>query len=319
MKTRVAWELLKETFRDWKEDKAFRLSAALAYYTVFSIAPLLIIVIAVAAAIFGREAAEGQIVTQLTGLIGKEGAETLQTAIQNSSKPKEGVIATIISVFMLIFASTGVFSELQGSLNTIWEVEPKPGRGFFAIIKDRFISFSAVLGIGFLLLVSLVISAAIAAMGELFKGFLPMPEVVFHILNFVISFALITLLFAMIFKFLPDVKIAWKDVWIGAALTALLFTIGKFLIGLYLGKSTFTSTYGAAGALLIILLWAYYSSLILFFGAEFTQVYANRCGSRVVPSENALPVSEEKRTQEGLSPRRKDEGTGSWPVPKGAH
>lgn len=294
------WSLLKETFSDWNEDKAPRLAAALAYYTLFSIAPLLVIVIAITGLVFGHEAVQGQVQNQIQGLVGRESAGAIQSMIQGASRPRTSIIATIIGVVTLLFGAAGLFGQLQDALNTIWEVQPKPGRGALAVIKDRFMSFTMILGVAFMLLVSLVVSAALAAMGQFFGGLMPGMEFMWQVVNFVVSFGVITLLFAMIFKVLPDVKVAWSDVWIGAAATALLFTIGKFLIGLYLGKSAIGSTYGAAGSLIIILIWVYYSAQLLFLGAEFTQVYAKRYGSRIEPAENAVPLTEEARAQQGI-------------------
>ena len=291
MNPKEIFAILKKTASDWMEDQAPTLGAALAYYTVFSLAPLLIIAIAIAGLVFGREAAQGQIFDQLRGLMGEASAKAMQDMVQNASaKPATGVVATIIGVVTLLFGASGVFGQLQTSLNAIWDVQPKPGRGVLGLIQDRILSFGFILVIGFLLLVSLLLTAAIALVGEWFGGIGPGMETLAQILNFVLSLGLITVLFAMIFKFLPEAKIAWHDVWIGAFLTALLFTVGKFALGLYLGKSGVGSSYGAAGSLIVLLLWVYYSSQILFFGAEFTQVYANRFGSHVTPADNAVAV-----------------------------
>ncbi|HEY9829314.1 MAG TPA: YihY/virulence factor BrkB family protein [Stenomitos sp.] len=300
MKPKVIVELLKETFQEWQEDKASRLAAALAYYTAFSIAPLIIIAIAIAAVVFGEEAARGGIDDQLRGLLGQQGAAAVQDMIKNSNKPAEGTMATLISVVLLLFGASGVFGQLQDSLNTIWEVAPKPGRGIMGFIKDRFLSFSMVLGIGFLLLVSLILSAVLAGLNNVLGGMMPGLSFLWGILNFLISFGVITLLFALIYRVLPDAKIAWGDVWFGAIITALLFTIGKTLIGLYLGNSSVGSTYGAAGSFVVLLLWVNYSAQILFFGAEFTQVYANKYGSRIVPTKNAVRLTEEDRVKQGI-------------------
>jgi membrane protein len=306
MNLKAIWEILKETFSDWNEDKAPRLAAALAYYTMFSIAPVLIIVIAIAGLVLGREAVQGAIAQQIEGLVGnRESALAVQAMIQSASKPSTGIIATVIGLVTLLFGAAGVFGQLQDALNTIWEVQPKPDRGIMETIKERFLSFTMVLGVGFLLLVSLVVSAALTAIGTYFSNLLPGFEAVWQVVNFLVSFGVITLLFAMIFKVLPDAKIAWSDVWIGAAVTALLFTIGKFLIGLYLGKSSVGTAYGAAGSLVVILIWVYYSAQILFLGAEFTQVYARKYGSRIEPADNAVPVTEEARAQQGI-PRKED-------------
>ena len=283
--------ILKETASEWMEDQAQSLGAALAYYTVFSLAPLLLIAIAIAGFFFGREAAQGQIFDQLRGLLGEASGKAMQDMVQNANtKPATGVMAALIGAVTLLFGASGVFGQLQASLNAIWGVQPKPGRGVLGIIQDRILSFGFILVVGFLLLVSLLFTATIALVGEWFGGMVPGMEALIQILNSVLSLALITLLFATIFKFLPDAKIAWHDVWIGAFITAVLFTVGKFAPGLYLGKSGVASSYGAAGSLIVLLLWVYYSSQILFFGAEFTQVYANRFGSHVAPADNAVAV-----------------------------
>jgi membrane protein len=283
--------ILKETASEWMEDQAQSLGAALAYYTVFSLAPLLLIAIAIAGFFFGREAAQGQIFDQLRGLLGEASGKAMQDMVQNANtKPATGVMAALIGAVTLLFGASGVFGQLQTSLNAIWGVQPKPGRGVLGIIQDRILSFGFILVVGFLLLVSLLFTATIALVGEWFGGMVPGMEALIQILNSVLSLALITLLFATIFKFLPDAKIAWRDVWIGAFITAVLFTVGKFALGLYLGKSGVASSYGAAGSLIVLLLWVYYSSQILFFGAEFTQVYANRFGSHVAPADNAVAV-----------------------------
>lgn len=301
MNWRTFRSLVQETIKEWNEDKASRLAAALAYYTVFSIAPLTIIAIAIAGAVFGEEAARGQIVGQLQGLIGREGAEVIQATIENASQPNSGgLIASILNIVLLLFGASGVFGQLQESMNTVWEVAPKPGLGIKGFIRTRFLSFSMVLGIGFLLLVSLLVSAGLAGLGNLMENALPGFSLIWQLLNMVLSFGLITLLFAMIYKILPDVKIAWSDVWIGAAITSLLFVIGKFLIGLYLGNASVGSAYGAAGSLVVVLIWVYYSAQILFFGAEFTQVYAQRFGSQIRPDRYAIPVTEDMKAQQGM-------------------
>jgi membrane protein len=283
--------LFKQTASEWMEDDAPSLGAALAYYTVFSLAPLMTIAIAIAGFFLGKEAAQGQIFDELRGLLGAEGGKAVEEMVQSANaQPTAGVVATILSVIMLLFGASGVFGQLQASLNAIWGVKAKPGRGVLGMIKDRLLSFGFTLVVGFLLLVSLLLTAGMALMADWIGGLMPGSEALAYVLNIVLSLAMITLLFATIFKFLPDAKIAWHDVWIGAFLTALLFTIGKFALGIYLGKTGVASSYGAAGSLIVLLLWVYYSSQILFFGAEFTQVYANRFGSRVAPADNAVPV-----------------------------
>jgi membrane protein len=218
----------------------------------------------------------------MESLVGPQSAAAVKQMLDIAQKPSNGLLASIIAVATLLVGASGVFAQLQDALNTVWGVEPKAGRGLWGAIKDRFFSLVAVLGTGFLLLVSLVLSAALAAFGKMFTGWLPGHESPLHLADLVVSFGVITLLFAMMFKLLPDAKIAWRDVWVGAGLTSVLFTLGKFAIGLYLGKADVGSAYGAAGSLVILLVWVYYSSQILLFGAEFTAVYANRYGSRIV-------------------------------------
>ena len=312
MSLKPALDVLKESFKEWKEDDALQLGAALAYYTIFSLAPLLLIVIAVAGLVWGREAAEGQIYRQFDNLVGPQGAAALQTMVGNAAKQgdKSGVLAALLAGVTALFGATGVFAQLQSSLNKIWNVEPKPDRGIMGFIMTRVISFGMILGIGFLLLVSLVVSAGLAAVNSYMSGLIPGSEAVFQVIHFVIAFAVVTLLFAMMYRFLPDVKIAWRDVWIGAGITALLFTIGKFLIGLYLGHSSAASVFGAAGSLVVVLLWIYYSTQILFFGAELTQVYARRYGSNIVPDEHAVQVREVKEVvEEGKGAPKRPRGT----------
>lgn len=298
-KFKTVFEVLKQTFTDWKDDKAPRLGAALAYYTVFSIAPLIVIVIAVASIWFERQAAQEQIFGQLSGLVGEQGAKGIAGLLEAADKPHEGMIASIIAGVTLVFGATGVFVQLQDALNTIWEVKPKPGRGIWGFIRQRLLSLAMVFGIGFLLLVSLVLSAGLAAAGKWFSSALPGGEQLWHSLNFIISFVVIAGMFALMFKYLPDVKIAWRDVWLGAVITAFLFTVGKFGLGMYLGRSSVSSAYGAAGSLVILLLWIYYSAQILFFGAEFTQVYANRFGKKLEPAENAMWAPGQKTAEAG--------------------
>ncbi|HSE60371.1 MAG TPA: YihY/virulence factor BrkB family protein [Nitrospiraceae bacterium] len=288
------WGLLKRTAAEWSEDKVPRLGAALAYYTIFAIVPLLVIIITMIGLFFGQEAAQSHILTQLAGLVGQQSAEAIRDMLQRAHQPSGGIVATAIAVVTLLLGASGLFGQLQDALNTIWGVEPRPGRGIWGLIQDRFLSFMAVLGTGFLLLVSLVLSAALSALGTWFSGLLPAPEVLLQTLNLLVSFGVITLLFAMMFKLLPDARIAWRNVWVGAGITALLFTLGKFLIGLYLGKSDIGSAYGAAGSLVIVLVWVYYSAQILLFGAEFTQVYANASGAAIVPTDQAVVVDGKK-------------------------
>jgi membrane protein len=296
------WELAKSTWAEFNEDKVPRLGAALAYYTIFSLAPLLIIVIAVAGLVFGQSQAQDALLGQLRALLGSQGADMIQTMIDSTRRPAAGLFATVFGLGTLVLGAIGAFNQLHDALNTIWEVKPKPNRRLVDKIRDRLLSFSMVLVVGFLLMVSLAVSAALSAAGAFMSAQLPfVAEWLLSLLNFGISFGVITLLFALMFKYMPDAKIAWRDVWIGAAITALLFTLGKTLIGLYLGRAAAGAAYGAAGALVILLLWIYYSTQIFLFGAEFTQVYAGRYGQRVLPGKYAVAVTEGDRTQEGLS------------------
>jgi len=292
MKPKETFSLLKATAFEWLDDQAPTLGAALAYYTVFSLAPLLIISIALAGLVFGAEAAQGQIFDQLRGLLGDASGKAMQEIVQSASaEPKAGVVATVIGFVTLLFGASGAFGQLQASLNIIWGVQPKPGRGILGIIRDRSLSFGFILVVGFLLLVSLLLTAGIAFVGKQFGAMVPGMEALIQILNSILSLAVITLLFGMMFKILPDANIAWRDVWIGAFITALLFTLGKFALGFYLGRSGVASSYGAAGSLIVLLLWVYYSSQIVFFGAEFTHVDANRFGAHVTASSNVIAVS----------------------------
>ena len=296
MNLKGLWMLVKDTFVQWSEDNPFQSAAALAYYTLFSMAPLLMIAIAVAGLVFGREASQNQVIGIIEDLVGLQGARALQAMIETAGQtPDSGVFAAGVGIILLLLGAGGVVEQLQHSLNTIWRVAPKTGRGIRGFLLDRLLSFSMVLSVGFLLVVSLVISAVLTAVSGIVGGFLPIGTATAHILDLVVSFTFITLLFAVIYKLVPDVRIAWRDVWIGAGTTSLLFSAGKFLIGFYLGHSTVTSIYGAAGSLVTLLLWVYYSSLMFFFGAELTQVYATRYGSNATAAENARnprPASE---------------------------
>jgi len=292
VKLQNLWKLLKQAGTDWSDHNATRLAAALAYYTVLSVAPLLVLAISVVSLVFGEEAARGQVASELAGIVGPQAGEGIQTMIQHADSPTGGTISSIISVVVLLLGASGVFGELQSALNTIWGVKPKPGLGVMGFLRTRFISFSMVLGVAFLLLVSLLLTAALTAVGTFFSHTLPGGEAVWQILNFAISFAVITGLFGLIFKVVPDVKLTWQDVWMGAAFTALLFTIGKLGLGLYLGRESVASPYGAAGSLIVLVIWVYYASQILFMGAEFAQVYARSHGSRVEPSAHAVAVDE---------------------------
>jgi membrane protein len=295
--------LAKETVIRWTEDKASALAAALAYYALFSLAPLVLIAVAVAGLVFGQQAAAGELYEQLAGLIGDAGAAAVQGIVANMhAQQGGGVLATIIGLATLLFGATGVFVQLQDSMNTIWKAKPPTTNGIVEFLRVRLVSFSMVLGIGFLLLVSLILSAVLAAIGNYLGGFLPGGAAVGQALNATVSLVVVTALFAMIYKLLPDTPVAWRDVWLGALVTSFLFTVGKLAIAFYLGKASVASTYGAAGSVVILLLWVYYSSLILYLGAEFTHVYSMRHGSRRETTAAPVPDRRDGRNLERLIP-----------------
>jgi membrane protein len=276
MKPRTVLLLAKNTIKEWQEDKALRLGAALSYYTIFSLTPLLMIVIAIAGIVFGNDVARDRIMAELNGLLGNQGASAIgQMLQQQQHEPAKNLIATIIGFVTLLIGATGVVGELQDALNTIWNVEGKSSSGLIGMFRQRLLSLGMILGIGFLLLVSLVFSALLTGIASYWEA-----AAFFEVINFIVSLVVITALFAALFKFLPAVKIPWRTVWIGAFVTALLFTIGKTLIGLYLSKSAVASSFGAGGSLVIILVWVYYNAQILFLGAEFTQVYSKYLSKR---------------------------------------
>ena len=281
------FRLLKEAFREWQQDKVSLLAAALAYYTVFSVTPLLVIAIAIAGAVFGQDTARNEIVQQINALVGEQGAQVIEIALANANQPQLGSLASIISLIILLVGASGVFAQLQEALNTVWDVKPKSGGSLGQFLRKRLLSFGMVLAIGFLLLVSLIFSAILSGISNLEINLLPGWVSLLRLLNLAISLGMISLLFALIYKYLPDAKIRWQDVWVGAIITALLFTLGKFLIGLYLGRGSLGSTYGAAGSLIIFLAWVFYSAQILLFGAEFTQVYARKYGRTIRPDRHA--------------------------------
>jgi membrane protein len=306
MKRKSLWQFLRTVFTQWMGDEPFLLASSLSYYTLFSIAPLLVIAIAVAGFVFDREAAQNQIVETIGGMIGPESAEAIQGMIENASnKPRTGIISTLVGAVTLLIGAGGVVGQLQYSLNQIWEVEPKSGQGIWVFIRQRFISFAMVLAVGFLLLVSLVITALLTGFSQFLGSLMGGAEFIGHLLDIVVSFGFVTLLFAMIYKFVPDAQIQWNDVWIGAALTSILFTIGKYLIGLYLGSSGVSSAYGAAGSLVTVLLWVYYSSLIFLLGGEFTQGYATTYGSGIAPAPYAESAPAARDRQKQSEPRQK--------------
>ncbi len=279
------WHNIQHTFAAWNLHDAPRLGASLAFYTMLSLAPLVILVVALVALALGHSEAQEQILNEVRNLIGPEGALAVKTAIEHAQEPSSGLFASAMGVLTLFFGASGVFLELRSALNTIWEVPPSPSVGFKTLILERFFSFGMVLAIGFLLLVSLVLSAALAAAGSYFGEILPVPEFVLSAVNFLVSFVAIAVLFGLIFRFVPDKTIPWRQVWLGALATAFLFTVGKALIGLYLGKASVGSAYGAAGSLIVVIVWVYYSSQIFFFGAEFTHTLAKRSKSSQNPGE----------------------------------
>ncbi|MBD2231284.1 YihY/virulence factor BrkB family protein [Phormidium tenue] len=290
MSPKQVWRLLKQAFQEWNQDKASQLAAALAYYTLFSLAPLLILAIAIASLFFDNGAVRDQLMGQVESLMGGASADFVRTVLDNANRPGEssGWLASAISVVLLLVGATGVLSQLQLSLNTIWNLEARPGISLITQLRKRLLSLGMVIVIGFLLLVSLIASSAISGFSGYLNRLMPGLDALVQLSNFLLAFGLTTLLFAMMFKYLPDAIIAWRDVWFGAAATAILFSIGKYLIGLYLGNSSFGSSYGAAGSVIILLVWVFYSAQILFYGAELTQVYSRRFGSQIKPNQYAV-------------------------------
>ncbi|KTD17035.1 YihY/virulence factor BrkB family protein [Legionella jordanis] len=289
--------LLKKTLNGWSEDRVSSLAAALAYYTIFSVGPILIIAIAIAGLIFGRDAVQGQLLSKISDIFGAGSAIQIKTMIVSAYNPETSLLAQAVAVIILLFGASGVFGELQTGLNAIWGVEPKPGRGIMGIIKDRFFSFTMVLGIGFLLLVSLILSVVLSMISSYTSHLLPAGEFIAWIINSIISLLGITCLFALIFKILPDVNVFWRDVWLGAFVTSLLFTLGKYLLGIYLVNVNVQDGFGAAGSLIIVLVWVYYSAQILFIGAEFTKAFATRNGRTIKPYPEAILVNKCKEEE----------------------
>ena len=282
--------LLKTTATQWVDDKCPQLGAALAYFTVFSLAPLILILLAFFGLFFGSEHARDKIIEQLQYLIDPSGIKVIQDIATSASKPQSGLLATTIGIIVGLFGASGVFGQLQEALNTIWGVKAKPGAGLWAFIRARFLSFAMVAGVCFLLLISLTIESVLRGLSNYLQNLLPGGHILALILFIILDLGVVIVLFAMIFRFLPDMKIAWRDVWIGASLTAVLFVVGKFLLGLYLGSGAAGSAYGAASSLITLLLWIYYSAQILLFGAEFTQVYTHAYGSLVKPEDHAVRI-----------------------------
>jgi membrane protein len=305
------FSFIKEVFSDFGDDKVMKYSASLAYYTVFSIAPLLVIIISVSSIFFGREAVQGQIFGEINGLVGNEAAAQIQAMIAKTSSTGQSFMASIISGVILVIGATGIFSEIQDSINSIWGLKSKPRRGFIKIILTRLISFSLIISLGFILMVSLILNAFIAAVSERLGQVFPGSGVVFvAVVDQVLSFIIITFLFAVIFKVLPDAKIKWKDVSRGAIATGVLFILGRYLISLYVKQSDFANTYGAAGSIIILMVWVYYTAVILYFGAEFTKVYSIRYGSKIRPNDYAVWVQikeEEKPADKPIEEVKKEE------------
>jgi membrane protein len=302
MRWREVWEVVKQTGREFMADNAMRLGAALAFYTALSLAPLLLAVVGIAGLVFGPEAARGELAAQLRHLIGEEQAATVQEMVAKNHATGGGVLSTAVGLVTLFVGATGVFASLQDALNAVWNVRPDQSpSGIWAMVKDRLLSFSMVCGMAFLLLVSLILSAIVSALGGAIEPWLPVHRYVLQAGNLAIGFLVTAAMFAMIFKALPHARPAWSDVWVGALLTAALFTVGKYLIGLYLGTASVGSAYGAAGSFVVLLFWIYYSSLIVLFGAEFTQVYALRYGSGLRTVEGLTPADPNNRTGAGAA------------------
>jgi membrane protein len=294
-----AWVVLSDAFNGFLEDRCLKFSASLAYYTIFSLAPLLVLVIALAGIFLGEEAIRGQIFGQINGLVGNQAAKQIQDMIKSVGLSGKTSTALIIGIVTLIIGATSIFTEIQDSVNIIWRVKPKPKRGWLKLLKDRLLSSSLVVSLGFLLMVSLVVNGIVLALSDQLTRLVPgLGIYIISAINFIISTAVVTLLFGVIFKVLPDAKIDWKDVRWGALFTGLLFMLGRYGIGLYIDTSGTSSTYGAAGSLIVILLWIYYTSAILYFGAEFTQAYANHFGIRIEPAEYAVYVEQTEHERE---------------------
>lgn len=294
------WGILKETFNGFMADKGLKLSASLSYYTIFSLAPLLLLIISLAGAFFGKEASEGRIFYEINELIGSQAAMQVQQIISNLELSGKTTLSVIIGAVTLVIGATSIFGEIQDSINLIWKVKAKPQKGWLKLVKDRLLSGSIIIGLGFLLIVTLIVNGVLVALNDILKSYFPdFTIVLFNGINIVVSFLVITVLFGVIFKVLPDAKIAWKDVRAGAFFTACLFMLGRYVIGLYIVTTGAGSPYGAAGSIIIILLWVYYTAAILYFGAEFTRAYANANGAQIVPAEYAVFI-EVKETEKDV-------------------
>jgi membrane protein len=295
----AALALLRDTGTQWQEHEAARLAASLALYTLLSIAPLLVIAVAVAGMAFGQDAARGQISQEIARVVGPQAGQAIEGLIANARTPSAGISSSVVGLVVLLFGASGVFGELQAALNQIWNVKPKPGRGVRGIVRDRFLSFTMVMGVAFLLLVSLVLSAALVSLTAFFGNLVPLPAL-WHALNMLVGLGVATLLFALMFKVVPDVQIGWRDVWVGGFVTALAFSIGKIVLAWYVGRSATVSPFGAAGSLVALIVWVYYSAQILFLGAEFAQVYATRNGYRIQPAPNAVRIDDAPPGSSGM-------------------
>ena len=304
------WEILKASFTGFTDHKVTKLSGSLAYYTVFSMAPLLVGIISLCGIFLGQEAAQGQVYNQLAGFLGRETALSLQEMIQKAAIGDKGTIAFIIGAVTLLVGATTVFADIQDSINMIWGLKPKPKRGWLKLLQNRFLSFSVIISLGFLLLVSLAVTSVLDGFSSKLQArFSDVSVVLFYILNQIVTLAVISTIFGVIFKVLPDAIIKWRDVILGSMVTAVLFMLGKFGISFYIGSSDVGSTYGAAGSLIVVLLWTYYSSIILYFGAEFTKAYAVKYGSEIHPSHYAVTTKEVEIETEGKSVQENEKGT----------
>ncbi|MEO8413383.1 MAG: YihY/virulence factor BrkB family protein [Ginsengibacter sp.] len=307
VKFKGLWEILKKSISGFADDKVMKLSAALAYYTIFSVGPLLIVIVSISSLFFGREAIEGTIYGQIEGFVGHDAALQLQQIIKSAAIGGKGTVAAVIGIVTLLIGATTMFAEMQDSINMIWRLKPKPKAAWLILVKNRLLSFGVIGSLGFLLLVSLAISGLTEAFSDRLKNYFPhITVIIFYIVNLAITFGVIAALFAVIFRVLPDAKIQWKDVTAGAIATAVLFMIGKFAISFYISKSNVGSTYGTAGSLVVLLVWIYYSSVILYFGAEFTKAYAIKYGSDIMPNEYTVVARKIEVEQGGQSVQQAD-------------
>ena len=312
----LVWKSLKDAFKGFGDDKITKLSASLAYYTGFSLAPLLVVIIALCGFFFGQEAVQGTIDNQIKAFIGADAARQVQDMIKNASLSGKSTMATVIGVVTLLIGATSIFGEIQDSINSIWGLKPRPKVGLMKTLQVRLLSFGLIASLGFILLVSLAATAVVEGLGDRLKAMFPdVAVVIFYIINLVLTLAVTTVLFGVIFKVLPDAKIKWKDIWPGAVATSLLFLVGKFAISLYISKSNFSSSYGAAGSLAVIFVWIYYSAIILYFGAEFTKAYAFNKGAKVIPNKYA--EWDEKPTVPGAEPKKTPENAAASPTESG--